>query len=410
MARGGLNVLEVPTAMKLSHSVRSILAVLFVALSVRVPAAHAADKYEINAILSLTGDRAFIGTSQLQALNVLADHVNKTGGIRGRTLAFVAADDQSSPQVGVQLANGLISKRVPIIMGPSSPGGCAAIMPVVAQSGPLLYCLANQGDPPVGGYAFLTLYSADAQMGVPVRYFRERGWNRIAYIVSSVADGQDAERALLKAVALPDNKSLQIVAHEYFAPNDLSVSAQMARIKAAKPDVLIAWAAGTTVGTLLHGEKDAGLDLPTLTSPGNLTPAFFKQFSPLLPAELYFGAAPYYGADTLSDKATKTALGVLETTLATVGGKPDQLAISAWDPGSLLVEALRKLGPDASATDLRNYLINLKGWIGVNGPYDFRAIPQRGIGENNVIVVKYEVRKSTFSGVSKFGGAPLKDK
>lgn len=379
-------------------------------LGLTIPAARAADSYEINAILSLTGDHAFIGAAQLQALQALQGYVNKTGGLGGRSLSVVALDDQSSTQVAVQLAQSLIGKHVQIIMGPSSPAGCAGVMPLVERDGPLLYCLANQGHPVTGGYSFLTLYSAEAQMGVPVRYFRERGLNRIAYIVSSAADGLDAEKALLGAAALPENKAIKIVAHEYFGATDLTVNAQMARIKAANPDALVAWAAGTSAGTLLHGAQDAGIDIPTVTSPGNLNAAFFKQYAPLLPHNLYFAAAPFYGANTLTDPATKAALAQLTTVLATVGAKPDQIEISAWDPGMLLVDALRKLGPDASAAKLRAYLVDLKGWVGANGPYDFRAVPQRGIGENNVIVVKWDAEHNAFNGVSKFGGAPLAGK
>ena len=51
---------------------------------------------------------------------------------------------------------------------------------------------------------------------------------------------------------------------------------------------------------------------------------------------------------------------------------------------------LRKLGPDASAAKLHEYLVNLTGWTGVNGPYNFRANPQRGIGENNILMVKFD--------------------
>ena len=51
-------------------------------------------------------------------------------------------------------------------------------------------------------------------------------------------------------------------------------------------------------------------------------------------------------------------------------------------------------------------LTGLRGWVGVNGNYDFRANPQRGLGQNNVIMVKF-----TSSGnvaASKFGGVPLR--
>jgi branched-chain amino acid transport system substrate-binding protein len=86
------------------------------------------------------------------------------------------------------------------------------------------------------------------------------------------------------------------------------------------------------------------------------------------------------------------------------------ISISAWDPAMLLVEALRALGPDATAAKIRDHLVHLKGWIGADGPYDFTAAPQRGIGENNVVMVHWNVEKSAGVAMSNFGGAPLSGK
>ena len=75
-------------------------------------------------------------------------------------------------------------------------------------------------------------------------------------------------------------------------------------------------------------------------------------------------------------------------------------------PAGKVLRQARKLGPDTSAAKLHDYLVNLRGWVGVNGTYDFRANPQRGLGQNNVIMVKF-----TSSGnvaASKFGGVPLR--
>jgi branched-chain amino acid transport system substrate-binding protein len=371
------------------------------------PAATAApEPYEINAILSLTGTVAFVGADQLQALKALEGFVNKSGGIDGRPLSFAVADDQSDVKTSLQLAQGLIAKNVPIILGPSSPQACAAIAPLLTR-GPVMYCIANAGYPTAGGYEFLTLFGFDVQFPVTLRYFRMLGMHKLAYITATDAGGLDAERAILAAAALPENKDIQIVAREHFAPGDLSTTAQMARIKAANPDFLIAWATGTPAGTMFRSAKDiGGLDIPITTSPGNLNAAFFKQYGSMLPTNLYFATVPYYANNALLNPAVKTAIANQTAALAAIGVKPDGLAIGAWDPAVLLVDALRKLGPDASAAKLHDYLVNLRGWVGVNGTYDFRANPQRGLGQNNVIMVKFTSGGNVAA--SKFGGVPLR--
>ena len=83
---------------------------------------------------------------------------------------------------------------------------------------------------------------------------------------------------------------------------------------------------------------------------------------------------------------------------------PDMVSIAAWDPSLLVVSALRKLGSGATAPQLRDYLDNLRGWVGVNGPYDFRAMPQRGLSENSLLIVRWDPARNAAVAVSKFGG------
>jgi branched-chain amino acid transport system substrate-binding protein len=380
----------------------AVLAATLLALT--APAA-AVDPYEINGILPLTGNIAFVGQTELQALKGVEAYINRTGGINGRPISFNILDDQNDPKTSVLLTQGLIAKNVPVIFGPSSPQSCAAVAPLI-KSGPVQYCIAQAGSAPPGSYQFFT-HPYDPAFAVTWRFFRERGWRKIAYLVSTDGGGQDAERTILAGAALPENKDMQLVAREHFSPQDLSVSAQLARVKAANPDVLIAWGTGTPAGTLFRAEHDAGIDLPTYTSTGNLTPSFIKQYGALFPpAGVYFATVPYYAGDA-NGKATRDAIGVMNNELASMNAKPDMVGIAAWDPAMLIVSALRKFGTGMTATQLRDYLDGLRGWVGVNGPYDFRAMPQRGLTENSLLIVRWDPARNTAVAVSKFGGAAL---
>jgi branched-chain amino acid transport system substrate-binding protein len=376
-------------------------------LTAASPFARAAEPYEINVLVGTTGYTAFVGVEQLQALKALQTYVNATGGIRGRPLSFVVADDQSNPKVSVQLAQALIAKHVPLILGPSGPDACAAITPLVVQNGPVLYCLSPTAQAQPGGYVFLTQFAGESGMAVDVRYLRERGLHKIAFIASTDATGQDAERALNTVLARPENATVQIVTRQHFGAADLSIAAQMASIKAANPEAMIAWSAGTPAGTLFRGLHDSGIDLPTVTSAANLNPLFFKQYGAFAPKDLYFNAVPYYGGDIVTNPPTKAALATLTRELAKAGAKPDQIEISAWDPALIVVDALRKLGPDATAAQLRAYLLGLNGFAGVNGPYDFIRFPQRGLGENSALIVRWDTARGAAVPVSRFGGEPL---
>lgn len=145
-----------------------------------------------------------------------------------------------------------------------------------------------------------------------------------------------------------------------------------------------------------------------MTSPGNLNAAFFKQYDRLLPKDLYFAAIPYYASDEVGDRGVKRALAVISDALATIQQKPDQIYASTWDPAMIVVDALQHLGTNASATALRDYLLTLHGWAGVNGVYDFRTVPQRGIGQSSIVMVRWDGDKKDWIPASRFGGEPRK--
>jgi branched-chain amino acid transport system substrate-binding protein len=387
---------------------RAAVAIFLTALlTAASPFARAADPVEVYALVGTTGYTAFVGVEQLQALKAVQSYVNATGGIRGRPLSFVVADDQSNPKVSVQLAQGLIAKHVQLILGPSGPDACAAITPLVLQNGPVLYCLSPTAQAQSGSYVFLTQFSGESGMAVDVRYLRERGLHKIAFIASTDATGQDAERALNAVLARPENATVQIVTRQHYGPTDLSIAAQMSSIKAANPDAMIAWSAGSPAGSLFRALHDSGIDLPTVTSAANLNPLFFKQYGQFAPKDLYFNAVPYYGGKIVTNPPTKAALATLTRELAKAGAKPDQIEISAWDPAMIVVDALRKLGPDATAAELRTYLLSLRGYAGVNGPYDFSRFAQRGLGENSALIVRWDSPRGEAVAVSRFGGEPL---
>ena len=56
-------------------------------------------------------------------------------------------------------------------------------------------------------------------------------------------------------MALPENRDMQIVSFEHFAPSDISIAAQMAKIKDSKPDVVMAWGTGTATATEYRGAQ-----------------------------------------------------------------------------------------------------------------------------------------------------------
>jgi branched-chain amino acid transport system substrate-binding protein len=365
---------------------------------------QAAEPFEINAILSLTGSAAFLGKAQEISLGIIEQQTNKSGGIEGRPIKFVIFDDQSNPQVGVQLMNGVIAKQASAVIGASIVAICNAMVPLAAN-GPLVYCLSPALHPPDGSFAFSSEPSTTDLFITSGTYFRKRGLRKIALITSSDATGQDAERGI--DATFNAQSGIQVVDREHFNVTDISVAAQMTHIKASGAQAIIAWSTGTPIATILRGIRDAGIDLPVEVSNGNLTYAQMHAYADFMPKELLFAAMPAIAPDELPNGPVKRKAMDYINAFKPIGMRPDTGNLAAWDPAILVVEAYKKVGLNATASQLKDYIAGQRRWVGIDGQYDFRAIPQRGVGASSVIMVRWDAAKDAWIGVSKFGGEPL---
>jgi branched-chain amino acid transport system substrate-binding protein len=363
----------------------------------------------IPVIASLTGSGAYLAHQEVAAVQIYEKVANDAGGIGGRPVHFEIVDDQTSPQVALAQMNRIVATHPAVVLGPSIQSTCYAVAPVVMASGPVDYC-ASPGDlPPKGGYIFAASASTDHIVPTMVRYGRLRFGKRFAMLALTDASGQSSDKNVAAALQRPENRDLRLVLHEHFAPGDISVAAQIARIKAADADFLFVSATGTPFGTVLRGVVDAGLTLPIITSAANMTLTIFKPFGTSLPAPVAFNAPRYWGLTPERAGPLRAAIGEYHAAYRAAGADPTPNDHYLWDPARIVVAALRKLGPDATAQQLRDYLLDLHGFPGILGVYDFRIGDQHGLGDDATIMVHYNAQKESFEPASGPGGSPLQE-
>ena len=75
-----------------------------------------------------------------------------------------------------------------------------------------------------------------------------------------------------------------------------------------------------------------------------------------------------------------------------------------WDATMIVVNALRKLGPNASADQIRSYILGLHGWSGVEGVYDFGDREERGVGQSALFIATWDPGKKDWIALSRPGG------
>jgi branched-chain amino acid transport system substrate-binding protein len=384
----------------------ALVAALALSIGLVAPA-QSADPVEINIITPLTGGGAFLGNTQAKALEQLAIIENKNGGIKGRPIKLNFLDDQTNPQVTVQLANSLIAKKVNVVLGSSLSGMCKAILPLFASNGPINYCLSPAIYPPKGSYGFTASASTKDLIYATVRFFREKGWTKIAMLSTTDASGQDGDHDLADALTFPENKGMQLVASEHYNPGDVSATAQVSKIKGTNPQALIVWAPGTPFGTALHAISEVGLDVPISSTSANMVNEQLKGYAAFAPKYMVFPGLGYAIGMAQNDKV-KAAQATYMGALKAAGLDNSVQRGLTWDALLITINALRSAGPDASPDAIRSYIEGIKDFPGITGVYDFSdtgTAVQRGLNINAVVMMRWNSSSSSWTAVSKFGAA-----
>lgn len=382
------------------------LALVLAALLAPPQAARAADPVTISVVLPLTGGGSFLGQQEQASLQRAEAVIAEAGGINGRPVKFAFYDDQSSPQVAVQLATRLVAAKPNVILGSGLVGMCNAMAPLMRR-GPVMYCFSPGIYPEPGSFVFSSGVSTKDLAAALLTYWQAKGITRIGVITSTDASGQDALRNIQELVAKPEHAGITLVEQQRFNPTDVSAAAQVERIKAANPQALIAWSTGSAIGTVFKAITSAGLDVPVGTTNGNMTYAQMQSFAAFLPRELYVPSAewPQHAGATLP-AGVEDAQARFFAAFGEGGPKPDASSTFSWDPAMLVVAALRDVGVDATPEALRDRLARTAGFAGVNGVYDMQRLPQRGLDLDSVIVTRWDPQAGTWVVVSKPRGMP----
>jgi branched-chain amino acid transport system substrate-binding protein len=388
----------------LSSLLAAGIAALALSIGAGIHAASAADNaVNVPVILSVSGSAAFIGREAYESVQLIAGLFNAHGGIRGKTLHLVLQDTTSSPATAVQLFNQAISAHAQAIFGPTFTAECNAVAPLLT-AGPNVTCFSPGVHPKPGTFMFSGGVGSDGMAQAIATYFSAKGYTHIALISSTDASGQDFEENWDKALAEPAFAKLQTVVREHFSVSDISVNAQMTRIKTANPQAVILWTAGTGAGVALHAVHDVGIDVPILLGNANMVRSQLIGYTGFVPRALLFpgilGMTPIAGETA----GVKAAQAVWFKAYGGEGIKPDLPGALSWDLTMLQFDAYSALGWNATSEQIRSWISSQKSWSGVNGLYDFAKYPQRGIGAESCIIARWDPQRRDFIAVSGAGG------
>lgn len=296
------------------------------------------NEIQIGAVLPLSGDIAALGQSSKNALELLQEQVNAKGGVLGKKVKFVIEDDENKPASSANVAQKLITQKVVGIVG-SYSSKCSIAMAPVVNAAKIPMITGTSTNPKVteaGEYVFRACFIDPFQGTVIAKFASEDLKAKTAAVLYDV--GNDYSKGLAEFFQDGFKKAGgNVVGVETYANGDQDFNAQLTKIKALNPDVLILPDMYSNVGLITKQARALGIKSTFLGGDGWDSPDLFK-----IGGDSVNGS---YFANHFSPEDTAPA--VVQFTKdykAKYNATPDATSGLTYDAGSILLKAIEKAG------------------------------------------------------------------
>jgi branched-chain amino acid transport system substrate-binding protein len=303
----------------------------------------------------ITGPQASTGVDMLQGATLAVDEANAAGGVLGRKIQLIRADDRADPAVGEQVANQMVANRIFAVVGPYNSAVGVKNLPIYIKGGVLPIHLTSNSA--TNGEGF-TVQPKDYQIA-PIESKAIVGLYK-AKNVAIVYDPSTYTQGIATQVRMAlEQSGVTVVAFEMIDPATHNYLDQMKKIRDMNPDLFYA-STYFPEGAVLAQEVQQ-LQMPGTCFMGlaNQDPGFVTQAG--LPAAKACVSSGVPSAD-LFPAATK----YVSDYKAKFNVDPGTWGSFTFDSVKLLFEAVRRAG-GWDAAKVTQELAQVKGYTGITG-------------------------------------------
>ncbi len=378
--------------MKIKGRVIWIALTLIVSLALVFSCTKEKEPYKVGAVFSVTGRTSFLGEPEKKTAVMIAEAINKVGGINGHPLELVIYDDESDETKAVLAVKRLIKKdKVPVIIGPSLSGNTLAVVKIVNDAKvPLVSCAASNKivTPVVDRKWIFKVPQSDTHAVEKVYdHLLKNGINKIAIMSVSTGFGASGREELLR---LAPQVGIEIVADERYGPKDTDITAQLTRIRGTDAQAIVNWSVGPTQVLAVKNWHDLGMtSIPFYQSHG-----FGSRKNIKLAAGAAEGVFCPLGRVNIpdlvpADHPQKKVIEIYNKAYQEKYNEPlSSFGGHGWDALNLVIDALKAVGPDSAK--IRDYIETRTNFIGQHGVFNFSPTDHNGLTKEafEMVVVK----------------------
>jgi branched-chain amino acid transport system substrate-binding protein len=374
---------------------RAMAAIAFAAFLPAAPVTGLAQEqtFKIGFLMSLTGPNAILGKTALAGAEAGIDMINETGGIGGKKAELVICDAQSVEQQAVICARKLaMQDKVQMVLGTGSTPQTLAITPTMEAAGIPLFAVASGPSTydPAKKWVFKAISGQADTIPPEIDYLKQNKMLRIAMIHDNGPLGADISGVFRKLI---EGSGIEIVETQLYSPTDTDVTAQVTRMRAAKPDAVLNVAITPPAGAMIAKTMlQLGMDVPIIVGQ-NLQSASFAELAGEAAGKIVFPASKVV-VETLPESDPLAAnIRLFREHFAKRHADEKPGSLSPWMVDAMLIaqKAAEPLGDKAlDPAALRDAIEAIRDFPGIQGTWSFSADNHGSDLSDGIVLVRFD--------------------
>lgn len=336
----------------------------------------------------LTGENFAFGALVMQGNDVVFNEINANGGIHGRMIKTTKADTECRAEPAVGAARKLVDRQIFAIIGAGCSNATLANMPTIIEADipTIVQGATHDGiTTPVNCCFYRAVMKGSEEGAIQARFVKTiPNIDSVAIIAQHDAWGQAKYDGFM---AEAERLGLNIVADEEMTPNSSNAGAQVQRLVAANPDVIVTLLFPRPTNLFLREAHRHGLtDLPIIghTSVSDLPKLANDIGTPEALRNFYTISLTSLTPDM--DEAAD-----LEARFKAVYPNEEFNQYAMWGIGAaeLLVQAIEAAGPDLSRDSFRVAMESGAGFETSTFPAPLVFTPEDRDGNKSGMFLRY---------------------
>ncbi len=309
-----------------------------IALMLFAAVCDAKDKLKIGYMATMSGPGASLGTDILDGFKLGIEHCGGTLG--GLPVDLIVGDDQLKPEVGVEVATRMVEKdKVDFVTGIVFSNVMMAVAKMITEQGVFLIS-GNAGPSPLAGAEclpnlFTVSWQNDQTHEAMGKYLQDKGVKRVYLMAPNYQAGKDGLTGFKRTF------KGEIVAEVYTAVNQPDYAAELAQLRAAKPEAVFVFYPGGMGINFIKQYAQAGLkdQVPLYTTAFTLDQSVLQAMGD---AALGLLNASFWSPD-LDNPVNRKFVADFKKTCSRL---PSLFAAQGYDAALLIDSAVRTVGGD----------------------------------------------------------------